>query len=99
MARTKVPNAIAIHVGSRMRIRRLALAMSQEKLARRPWPYVPTQPGGHAPRMFLASSIRTRLCLVRTPKNQQPRLRASEETKVRACKSEVSLLQLHFPFA
>jgi transcriptional regulator with XRE-family HTH domain len=33
MARTKGPNAIDIHVGSRMRMRRMMLGMSQEKLA------------------------------------------------------------------
>ena len=33
MARTKDPNAIDIHVGSRMRMRRMMLGMSQEKLA------------------------------------------------------------------
>jgi transcriptional regulator with XRE-family HTH domain len=33
MAKTKGPNPIDIHVGSRMRMRRLALGMSQEKLA------------------------------------------------------------------
>jgi transcriptional regulator with XRE-family HTH domain len=32
MARTKGPNAIDIHVGSRMRMRRMMLGMSQEKL-------------------------------------------------------------------
>jgi transcriptional regulator with XRE-family HTH domain len=30
---TKVPNSIDIHVGSRLRMRRLMLGMSQEKLA------------------------------------------------------------------
>ena len=34
MAKTKGPSPIDIHVGSRMRIRRMALGMSQEKLAR-----------------------------------------------------------------
>jgi transcriptional regulator with XRE-family HTH domain len=34
MAKTKGPNPIDIRVGSRMRIRRMALGMSQEKLAR-----------------------------------------------------------------
>lgn len=34
MAKTKGPNPIDIHVGSRMRMRRMALGMSQEKLAR-----------------------------------------------------------------
>jgi transcriptional regulator with XRE-family HTH domain len=34
MAKTKGPNPIDIDVGSRMRIRRMALGMSQEKLAR-----------------------------------------------------------------
>ena len=33
MARTKGPNAIDMHVGSRMRMRRMMLGMSQEKLA------------------------------------------------------------------
>ena len=33
MAKTKGPNPIDIHVGSRMRMRRMALGMSQEKLA------------------------------------------------------------------
>jgi transcriptional regulator with XRE-family HTH domain len=33
MAKTKGPSPIDIHVGSRMRIRRMALGMSQEKLA------------------------------------------------------------------
>jgi transcriptional regulator with XRE-family HTH domain len=33
MAKTKGPNSIDIHVGSRMRMRRMALGMSQEKLA------------------------------------------------------------------
>jgi transcriptional regulator with XRE-family HTH domain len=33
MARTKDPNAIDKHVGSRMRMRRMMLGMSQEKLA------------------------------------------------------------------
>ena len=32
MARTKVPNPIDSHVGSRMRMRRMMLGMSQEKL-------------------------------------------------------------------
>ena len=32
-ARTKRPNAIDVHVGSRMRMRRMMLGMSQEKLA------------------------------------------------------------------
>ena len=30
---TKVPNSIDIHVGSRLRMRRMMLGMSQEKLA------------------------------------------------------------------
>ena len=34
MAKTKGPNPIDIHVGSRMRMRRMALGMSQEKLAK-----------------------------------------------------------------
>jgi transcriptional regulator with XRE-family HTH domain len=34
MAKTKGPNPIDIHVGSRMRMRRIALGMSQEKLAK-----------------------------------------------------------------
>jgi transcriptional regulator with XRE-family HTH domain len=34
MAKTKGPNPIDIHVGSRMRMRRIARGMSQEKLAR-----------------------------------------------------------------
>src|SRR3954454_4273834 len=33
MAKTKGPNPIDIHVGGRMRMRRMALGMSQEKLA------------------------------------------------------------------
>ena len=33
MAKTKGPSPIDIHVGSRMRMRRMALGMSQEKLA------------------------------------------------------------------
>ena len=40
MARTKGPNAIDVHVGSRMRMRRMMLGMSQEKLAKRLWPYI-----------------------------------------------------------
>ena len=35
MAKTKGPSPIDIHVGSRMRMRRMALGMSQEKLAAR----------------------------------------------------------------
>ena len=35
MAKTKGPSPIDIHVGSRMRMRRMALGMSQEKLATR----------------------------------------------------------------
>ena len=34
MAKTKGPNPIDIHVGSRMRMRRIAVGMSQEKLAK-----------------------------------------------------------------
>jgi transcriptional regulator with XRE-family HTH domain len=34
MAKTKGPSPIDIHVGSRMRMRRMALGMSQEKLAK-----------------------------------------------------------------
>jgi transcriptional regulator with XRE-family HTH domain len=34
MTKTKGPSPIDIHVGSRMRMRRMALGMSQEKLAR-----------------------------------------------------------------
>src|SRR3954453_868340 len=34
MAKTKGPNPIDIHIGSRMRMRRMAVGMSQEKLAR-----------------------------------------------------------------
>src|SRR3954469_11266908 len=34
MAKTKGPNPIDIHVGSRMRMRRMALGISQEKLAK-----------------------------------------------------------------
>jgi transcriptional regulator with XRE-family HTH domain len=33
MAKTKGPNSIDIHVGGRMRMRRMALGLSQEKLA------------------------------------------------------------------
>jgi hypothetical protein len=33
MARTKGPSPVDIHVGNRMRVRRLALGMSQPKLA------------------------------------------------------------------
>ena len=33
MAKTKGPNAIDAHVGSRLRMRRMMLGMSQEKLA------------------------------------------------------------------
>ena len=34
MAKTKGPSPIDIHVGSRMRMRRMALGMSREKLAK-----------------------------------------------------------------
>jgi transcriptional regulator with XRE-family HTH domain len=33
MAKTEGPSPIDIHVGSRMRLRRMAIGMSQEKLA------------------------------------------------------------------
>ena len=41
MAKTKGPSPIDIHVGSRMRMRRMALGMSQEKLAKAPGANIP----------------------------------------------------------